>query len=132
VKQEHLDEITVIYDVLARHDVEALRSLRSVHTDFAWQPAPDELETDERRGIEKALAFSGEFLETFDRIDIDIEDRIDLGPEAAIFVINMRVRGAASGADTERREAHLWTVRDGQLASLREFPTLEDAMAAAG
>ena len=131
MKPEHLEEIRLIYDALARHDVEALRSLTAVHPDFAWQSAPDEPETGLRRGPETAIAFSGELLETFDRIRIEIDEEIEVGEEAAIFVVSMQMRGAASGADAGRREAHLWTIRDDRLGSLREFPTVDDALAAA-
>ena len=47
------------------------------------------------------------------------------------ITVNLSVRGTASGVEAERSEAHLWTVRDGRLAGLREFSTVEDAMAAA-
>jgi ketosteroid isomerase-like protein len=56
-----------------------------------------------------------------------IEDVIDLGPDSAIFAVRHRVRGAASGAEVERAEAHLWTMRDGRVASLREYPSVEEA-----
>jgi ketosteroid isomerase-like protein len=130
VKPELLAQVRTIYGALSRHDLDALRTL-SVHPGFTWQSAADEPETGVREGRDKALAFSGELLETFDRMEIEIEDEIPVGEDAAIVVVNMRVRGAASGASTERREAHLWTVRDGRLAALREFPTVDEAMAAA-
>jgi ketosteroid isomerase-like protein len=131
VKPEHLAEIRAVYDALGRRDVGGLRSLALMHPEFAWQSAPDEPETAVRRGSNAALSFSGELLETFDRIEIDVEEEIVLGPDAAIFVLDMRMRGAASGAGTGRREAHLWTIRDGLIGGLREFRSVEDARAAA-
>jgi ketosteroid isomerase-like protein len=131
VKPEHLAEIRAVYDALARRDLGVLRSLTLMHPEFAWQSSPDEPETAVRLGSDAAMSFSGELLETFDRIEIDVEEEIDLGPDAAIFVIDMRMRGAASGADAGRREAHLWTIRDGLIGGLREFRSAEEARAAA-
>lgn len=128
---ERLDEIRAIYDAINRHDHEALRSHAAVHPEFEWESAPDEPDTDVRRGAESVLAHSSDLFETFDSIEIEIERQIDLGPEAAILVVNLRVRGTTSGVEAERSEAHLWTARDGRLAGLREFPTVDDAMAAA-
>ena len=131
MRPELLGEIRAIYGALATHDLAALRSLTLVDPEFSWQSASDEPETGVRHGAARALAFSGELLETFDRMQIEIEQEVELGNDAAIFVVHMRVRGTASGADTARREAHLWTARGGRLTGLREFPTVELAMAAA-
>jgi len=131
LRRGHLDAIGALYKAISRRDFEALRSHPAVHPDFAWQSAPEEPDTGVRRGTESALAHSNDLFEAFDRIQIEIEREIDLGPEAAILLVSMRVRGAASGADAERREAHLWTARNGRLESLREFSTLDEAMAAA-
>jgi ketosteroid isomerase-like protein len=128
---EHRAEIRRVYDALGSRDLKELRSLTLMHPEFVWQAAPDEPETAARVGPDAALSFSGEVLETFDRIDIEVVEEIDLAPDAAIFVLDMRVRGAASGADTRRRESHLWTIRDGLIGGLREFRSVEDARAAA-
>jgi ketosteroid isomerase-like protein len=73
-----------------------------------------------------------ELFETFERLETEIREVIHLGPDAAIFMVHHQVRGAASGAEVERGEAHLWSKREGRIASLREFATAQEAREAAG
>jgi ketosteroid isomerase-like protein len=127
---EDLDTIRSLYDAMNRRDLAALKSFAAENPDFEWQSAPDEPDTHVRRGGEP-LAYSRDLLETFERLETEIREVIDLGPDAAIFVVRHQVRGAASGAEVERDEAHLWTKKQGRVASLREFSTVEEARACA-
>jgi ketosteroid isomerase-like protein len=131
VRPEDLELIRGLYDAMNRRDLTALREFTAVNPGFEWQSSRDEPDPGVRRGGDKAFAYTRELLDMFERLETEIEETIDLGPEAAVFMVNHRVRGAASGADAERREAHLWTTRDGRVASLREFPTAEEAREAA-
>jgi hypothetical protein len=49
--------------------------------------------------------------------------------QAMAFVLRTRPRG--SSAMVEIRVGHLWTIRDGKLASLEIFPEREKALQAA-
>jgi ketosteroid isomerase-like protein len=123
VNPEDIELIRGLYDAMSRRDLAPLRAFSDAHPDFEWQAAPDEPDPGVRSGAERTR----ELFETFDRTETDVLDVVELGPDAAIFVVHHRVRGAASGADVERDEAHLWTKRNGRLTSLREFATLEEA-----
>jgi ketosteroid isomerase-like protein len=131
VRQEHLLTIAQAYDAMNRRDLAALRELDSLHPEFSWQSAPDELDAPGRLDGRETIAYSTELFEVFDELRTEIERTIDLGPSQVIHVVRDRVRGAASGVRAERSEAHLWTVRDGRVASLREFRTVEEAREAA-
>jgi ketosteroid isomerase-like protein len=122
-----IELIRSLYDAMSRRDLEALQAFADANPDFEWQPAPDEPDPSVMRGGRSTLAYSRELFETFERLETEVRDVIVLGPEAAIFLVHHRVRGAASGVEVERSEAHLWTKKDGRLASLREFATLEEA-----
>ena len=56
---------------------------------------------------------------------------IVLGTAGAIFVVRHRVRGAASGAEVEREEVHLWRTVDDRVVGMEEFLTVDEARAAA-
>ena len=127
-----MEQIRRLYDAMNRRDLERLRAYANVNPGFSWQSAPDEPDSGVRHGSRRAFEYSRELFETFERLETDIQEVIDLGPEAAIFLVNHRVRGAASGAEVERNEAHLWLTQDGRIASLREFPTEQEAREAAG
>ena len=128
---EDLELIRAVYDAMNRRDLEALRAFASAHPDFEWQSSAEEPEARVRRGKESNIAYSRELFEAFELMQTEVEEVIDLGPDAAILMVRHRVRGAASGVEVERGEAHLCTRRNGRIASLREFPTAEEARRAA-
>jgi ketosteroid isomerase-like protein len=132
VRAEHLTAIRELYDAMSRGDLETLRDAEAVHPDFSWTAASDEPDPSERRGVDDSLGRARELLEVFEQVDVAIEEEIDLDEEHAIFVVNLGVRGATSGVTANRMEAHLWTLSDGRLASLQEFPSVGDAREAAG
>jgi ketosteroid isomerase-like protein len=131
VSPEDLRQIRGLYDAMNRRDLDRLRAYGEENPDFSWQSAPDEPDPGVRHGSRRAFAYSQELFETFEHLETEIKEVIDLGPEAAIFVVNNRVRGAASGADVERTEVHLWRLKDGRVASLREFTSEQEAREAA-
>jgi ketosteroid isomerase-like protein len=131
VNADHLTAIRELYGAMHRGDLESLQTAGVLRPDFRWTAAADEPDPSERRGVEDSLARARELLEVFERVDVAIEEEISLDDEHTIFVVDLDVRGAASGVRASRREAHLWTVRDGLLASLREFQTVDEAREAA-
>jgi len=124
---EDLEVIRSLYRAMSTRDLEALQVFARENPGFEWQAAPDEPDFSVMRGGEP-MAHTRDLFETFEQLESEVRDVIDLGPDAAIFVVHHRVRGAASGVEVERSEAHLWTAKDGRVASLREFPTMEEAL----
>jgi len=131
VTPDDLEVISGLYEAMSRRDLPALEEFSEANLDFEWQSAPDEPDPSVRRGRERNIAYSRELLETFERLETEVRDVRDLGRDAAIFVVHHRVTGAASGVEVERSEAHLWTKKDGRIASLREFATIDEALACA-
>jgi ketosteroid isomerase-like protein len=83
------------------------------------------------RGLEGVRTFYRDFLEALAEWSVDVEEWID-GGDDVIAVLRLSGRGRKSGAPFERREAHVWTVRNGRLWRLRTFRTREEAVDAAG
>jgi ketosteroid isomerase-like protein len=131
VNEERRTVIRRLYDAMNRRDIEELQRLGSRFPDFEWRSAPDEIDSDTHRGAASALAYARSVFELFAEVHTTIEEEIDLGPDQLILVVSHDARGAASGAQTERREAHLWTFREGGAVSLRECLTVEEALEAA-
>lgn len=121
-----------IYDALNRRDLAELRRLSGDRPEFEWSSAGDEIDAGTRRGTDETMAYFDDLFDVFDEMRTTIDEEIDLGADQAIFVVHHGVRGAASGAWADRREAHLWTFDGDAIASLREFPTAEEARKAAG
>jgi hypothetical protein len=110
------EERRTLYDAMNRRSIEELERLGRRFAEFEWRSAPDEIDSDTRQGAASALSYS----------------RSIFGPDQPILVVSHDARGAASGVQTGRREAHLWTFRLGGAVSLREYPTVEEAREAAG
>jgi len=120
-----------IYDAIGDRDLDELRRLAGPDSSFEWASASDEVDAGTRHGTDAAIAYFREVFELFDELHTVIEDEIDLSPEEAIFVVRHEVRGAASGAGADRREAHLWTFSGERVVSVREFPDVGAARRAA-
>jgi ketosteroid isomerase-like protein len=132
VNKERRGLIRGLYEAMNRRDVEALEQLGGRFPDFEWRSAPDEIDSATRRGAASALAYSRNIFELFAEMETTIEQEIDLGHDQIILMVFHNVRGATSGVQTGRREAHLWTFRAGGTVSLHEYSTVEEAMEAAG
>jgi ketosteroid isomerase-like protein len=65
-------------------------------------------------------------------MDWEVTEWIDGGGDHVIAVMHTWGRGKMSGVPVERREAHLWTLREGKLRRLRVFETKTEALEAAG
>ncbi len=131
MKPEQLDAIHRLYDAMNRRDMAALRSLGRQHPNFTWESNSDELDSPGRLEGDELAAYSKELFQIFDVLETEIVEQVDVGPQHVIFVVRHSVRGATSGARVDRSEVHLWTVRDDQIESLREFQTVEEALEAA-
>jgi ketosteroid isomerase-like protein len=131
VKPEIVETIDRLYDAMNRRDMAVLRDPGRVHPDFTWESSQDELDSPGRLESREVLAYSEELFQIFDELETEVLERIDLGPDQMICVVRHRVRGAASGVRVDRQEVHLWTARDDQVESLREFRSVESAREAA-
>ena len=131
MNEERRTLIRRIYDAMNRRDIEELQRIGRRFSDFEWRSAPDEIDADTHRGAASALAYARGVFELFAEVQTTIEEEIALGPDQLILVVSHDALGATSGAQTERREAHLWTFREGGAVSLREYLTVEEAREAA-
>jgi ketosteroid isomerase-like protein len=61
----------------------------------------------------------------------DAEEWIDAGDEV-IAIMHVGVRGRRSGIVVERRECHVWTLRERKLWRLRIYATKTESLEAVG
>jgi ketosteroid isomerase-like protein len=59
------------------------------------------------------------------------EEFVESGDQVVV-VVKARMRPRGSGAEIERRNGNLWTIRDGMVVSMRVFAKPEEALEAAG
>jgi ketosteroid isomerase-like protein len=83
------------------------------------------------RGLTGVRAFFGDWFTTWDELTYDAEEWIDAGDDV-IAALYVRARGRHSQVPVERREWHVWTLREGKLWRLRIYATKTEGLKAAG
>jgi ketosteroid isomerase-like protein len=81
-----------------------------------------------RRGMSELIAL---LRDSWTEWRFEAERFIDAG-DRVVVLIRVVARGGASGLPSERETAHVWSVRDGRLASIQIFRDRADAFAAVG
>ena len=83
------------------------------------------------RGLTGVREYFGDWLAAWDEFSTDVEEWIDAGDDV-IAVVHDRASGRHSRVQVERRQWHVWMVRNGKLWRLRIYATRAEALAAAG
>lgn len=82
-------------------------------------------------GVERLAEYMRDFLEPWARLTIDAEELAAAGDSVFAAVVQRGV-GEGSGAATELRYFHVWSLRAGRAIRLETFRERADALAAAG
>jgi ketosteroid isomerase-like protein len=96
-----------------------------------WHTAADLPDSGVHRGHDGVAALIQEWADSFDDFRADVAEFIDRGDYVVVPVV---LRGRIRGSDEEVAlpETHVWKVRKGKVAEVREYRTLEQALDAAG
>jgi ketosteroid isomerase-like protein len=105
-------------------------ALRGLDDDFEWV-VPNFAEGAVRHGADSVIEFSREWIEPWEKLDIDWELE-EAGPDAALATIEMRGQGRVSGVPAEMHVFQLWTFRDGRAVRMEMFTDIHEARRAAG
>ena len=89
-------------------------------------------EESETIGLQGMSDFMKKMFETFEHLSLAAERIVDAGDNQVVVVAVWRGKGRASGAHAEWRHAVVWTIRDGQVASIIGHAEPKDALKAAG
>ena len=98
--------------------------------ELRWFPdMPDR--NDEEKGTSDVIDSVKEWLAAWRDVRLVAEEYVPVGDRVAVFA-SVSAMGRKSGVQLSDHVAHLWTVRDGRIARLEAYRTLEEAVAAAG
>jgi ketosteroid isomerase-like protein len=128
VSQENVQVVRAIYDAVSRLDWDG--AFRDQRPDVELTIPPG-LNEGTYRGREECQAYWESWLSAFDAFSAKPEEFFESGDQVVVFV-KSRARPKGSSAEIEVRNGHLWTIRDGKVASMRLFPEPEKALEAAG
>lgn len=98
--------------------------------DVEWVNPPEAVEPGTRKGIGAFTAAAEAVSDTFEEARVDIEEFFDAG-DRVVVIATLRGRGRGSGADVERRQGYVWTLRDGKAIRFQWFNSAEQALEAA-
>lgn len=115
-------------DAINRGDVDGF--LARTHADFEWTVLEASPLAGTYRGHEEVRAYVEEWTDTFADVRLEIEELVAMD-DRVLAVVMGSGWGKASGVEVENRFCQLWTVSDGVPTRMREYPTREDALAAA-
>jgi ketosteroid isomerase-like protein len=105
-------------------------TLALLHEEIAMYPAQDEPERGTVRGIPAIATYFEQWIEAFDDFRVEPLEFIDAGD---CVVVPVHISGRLRGSDGEVAidETHIYRVRDGKIAEIRDFRTRTEALAAA-
>ena len=116
------------YEAMNRQDWDELFS--QAQPDFEFRPPDRGLGAGVSFGRDKAREDVRTFFSPFEELILEVEEIHHRGDRIAVY-FRLRTRPHGSTAMVEIRAGHVWTVRDGLLASLAIFPEREKALEAA-
>jgi ketosteroid isomerase-like protein len=129
VSQENVDVVRRIYAVWAKEGSPVRSGL--LDPNIEWVNPPDAVEHGTHRGLDAFAGAVDAVSDTFEGVGVDIDEILDAG-DRVVVLATLRGRGRGSGADVERRQGYVWTLRDGKVIRFQWFNNPDDAMSAAG
>ena len=129
MSQDNVDVVRHIYAAWGEQGSPVPSGL--LDPDIEWVNSPDAVEPGTRRGIDAFGAAAESVEQTFADATVDIDEMLDLG-DRVVVLATLRGRGRGSGADVERRQGYVWTIRDGKAVRFEWFNDPDRALRAAG
>ena len=116
-------------DGLFDHRPERILALAA--PDVVYVNPPEAVDPGIRRGIEEVgLAFQS-LSESFDSYRHELHELFDAG-NSVVASVSFRTRSGGSRAEVVQKEAHTWTLRDGQIVRFEWGRDLDAALDAVG
>jgi ketosteroid isomerase-like protein len=130
VPGENIDIVKDGFEAFNDDGVEGI--LPFVHVDFEATTPPElASEPDTYRGHDGVRRWFDSFYEVMDGIRWDAHRFHEVG-DRVVVEFTLRARGKTTGLDFGQDAVMVWELRDGKAIGLQLFPTLDEAMVAAG
>ncbi len=126
---ENVEVVRHIYGVWQKEGSPVASEL--LDPEIEWVNPPDAVERGTRHGVDEFGAAAASVSDTFDGVAVDIDEMLDAGDQVVVLA-TLHGRGHGSGADVERRQGYIWTLRDGKATRFEWFNTPDEALRAAG
>jgi uncharacterized protein len=124
MSQQNVQLVLRLYAAFNRRDAGAVMS--GLHRDVEFHTT-----VEAHRGHDGVAEWVAQADAVFDSLVMDVEETIDAG-DRVVAVVHERATGRGSGLDVDQRLTHVWTIRDGRVASMQAFTDRAVAVEAAG
>jgi ketosteroid isomerase-like protein len=133
MSHENVEIVRRVYEAVARRDSGSVLELYDPEFVSDISRLPEYALTGQTiiRGRDELRSSWREWYEVWESFEDDCEELIDAG-EHVISVVTRRGRGRASGAETSKRVAGVWTIRNGRVVRTVWFPSVEEALEVMG
>ena len=129
MSQENVELVRRSIDAYNRRDFESMREMNQPDVQLDWS-ASRGLEAGVYQGVEEVMGFYENFLDTFEKIDIEADRFIQSGD--AVVVPNTAHLGGRDGIETVARSAFVFQLRHGRIASICLYQDTREALEAVG
>jgi ketosteroid isomerase-like protein len=126
--QEDVDRVRAVWESFNR----TLRpDLDALDPNIKWHTRADLADSDTYHGHDGVARLAADWVGAFDKLRVEAEELIDTG-ERVVAVL--RLRGYLKGSDqeVEMPETHVYTMLNGKLIEVHEFPTKAAALESVG
>jgi ketosteroid isomerase-like protein len=122
------DLVRSLFDDFNRGDFEA--AFAKIEGDVDWGEPPDMPDTGGAyRGHEGLVAGFGRFMGAWESISVDLEEVVERAGRVVVQT-HWRGRSKGTGIEVDQRVAQVYELRDGKVTRVRQFRTLDEALAA--
>jgi ketosteroid isomerase-like protein len=128
MSQENVEIVRAIYEALNRGDWDAAFLNAHANFELTLQRSPN---AGTHRGRQKVQSVLEDQQAAFDDAVMELEQLIESG-DRVVAIVRTRMRPKGTSAEFEIRNGFVWTIREGEVVSVRGFPEPEKALEAVG
>jgi ketosteroid isomerase-like protein len=128
--EQNVSLVKRVYSAHRGGEMDAIFSLYDA--DIEWETLPQAPGDRIYHGHDGIRTFFRAWLGAWSEWDLDVEEVTPVGDARVLTVFRQHGRLRRTGVEVENRTAQIWTIRDGKVIRVQDFPSREEALAAAG
>jgi ketosteroid isomerase-like protein len=130
MSQENVEFVRKMFEAFNSEDIDEI--VRFAHPELVVEiPAEVSAEPDVYHGPDGIRRYFSSFQDAMDEIRFEPERLWDAG-ESVVVALRLTARGRQTAILVEQRTGAVWSVRDGKLVGVRAYPSVSEALQAAG
>jgi ketosteroid isomerase-like protein len=128
MSQENVEVVRCSYEAYERGDMESALAALDPEVEIYDHDIPD---PGEYRGLDGVLRWQADWETSWQSWRWEAEEFIDAG-DRVVAILRVHAKGRGSGADIERIDGAVWTLRDGKGVRLDYYGSRAEAVEAVG